>query len=283
MILAVVYVVSVVSSQPDLLNFKKGWMVKLDGPEQVNHFLTQNFCSLNLLYWLSSASFQWKKYWFVLSADSLRFYKDSIAEEVFSFCFNRIKIQSVSFKVMRSFFCPQASDLEGEIDLTKCYSVSEYQVQRNYGFQIHVRSWTQHTETAVSSAPTRRLTRCFYASDAERCLHAVGHDVWDTQELDPGSDEERTSGPRPWCDQVKSHLQNQKWPQRASVAGLIFRLFELLLFFYWFAPNTNWNIHLVLFHIRKNRNLHVSTLLLQLVISIIDYLFWWLTVFSIKY
>ncbi|TMS15601.1 Myosin phosphatase Rho-interacting protein [Larimichthys crocea] len=72
---------------PDLLNFKKGWMVKLDEHDQ------------------------WKKYWFVLSADSLRFYKDSLAEE--------------------------ASDLEGEIDLTKCFNVSEYQVQRNYGFQIH--------------------------------------------------------------------------------------------------------------------------------------------------
>uniref|UniRef100_A0A3P8TYX8 Myosin phosphatase Rho interacting protein n=1 Tax=Amphiprion percula TaxID=161767 RepID=A0A3P8TYX8_AMPPE len=72
---------------PDLLNFKKGWMVKLDEKEQ------------------------WKKYWFVLSTESLRYYKDSIAEE--------------------------ASDLEGEIDLTKCYNVSEYQVQRNYGFQIH--------------------------------------------------------------------------------------------------------------------------------------------------
>nr|XP_040046594.1 myosin phosphatase Rho-interacting protein-like [Gasterosteus aculeatus aculeatus] len=72
---------------PDLLNFKKGWMVKLDENEQ------------------------WKKYWFVLSMDSLRCYKDSVAEE--------------------------ASDLEGEIDLTRCYNVSEYQVQRNYGFQIH--------------------------------------------------------------------------------------------------------------------------------------------------
>uniref|UniRef100_A0A8C9Y2E5 Myosin phosphatase Rho interacting protein n=1 Tax=Sander lucioperca TaxID=283035 RepID=A0A8C9Y2E5_SANLU len=53
----------------------------------------------------------WKKYWFVLSTYSLRYYKDSIAEE--------------------------ASDLEGDIDLTKCHNVSEYQVQRNYGFQIH--------------------------------------------------------------------------------------------------------------------------------------------------
>uniref|UniRef100_A0A3Q4H3G7 Myosin phosphatase Rho interacting protein n=1 Tax=Neolamprologus brichardi TaxID=32507 RepID=A0A3Q4H3G7_NEOBR len=34
-------------------------------------------------------------------------------------------------------FSSQASDLEGEINLMKCYNVSEYQVQRNYGFQIH--------------------------------------------------------------------------------------------------------------------------------------------------
>ncbi|XP_017271675.1 myosin phosphatase Rho-interacting protein isoform X2 [Kryptolebias marmoratus] len=72
---------------PDLLNFKKGWMVKLD--EQG----------------------QWKKYWFVLTDHSLRYYKDSIAEE--------------------------ASDLDGEIDLSTCYNVTEYQAQRNYGFQIH--------------------------------------------------------------------------------------------------------------------------------------------------
>ncbi|KAJ8363758.1 hypothetical protein SKAU_G00125890 [Synaphobranchus kaupii] len=72
---------------PDLLNFKKGWMVKVD--EQG----------------------QWKKYWFVLTDHSLRYYKDSIAEE--------------------------ASDLDGEIDLTTCYNVTEYQVQRNYGFQIY--------------------------------------------------------------------------------------------------------------------------------------------------
>uniref|UniRef100_A0A8C9ZPK9 Myosin phosphatase Rho-interacting protein-like n=1 Tax=Sander lucioperca TaxID=283035 RepID=A0A8C9ZPK9_SANLU len=72
---------------PDLLNFKKGWMVKLDEQSQ------------------------WKKYWFVLTDHSLRYYKDSIAEE--------------------------ASDLDGEIDLSTCYNVTEYQAQRNYGFQIH--------------------------------------------------------------------------------------------------------------------------------------------------
>uniref|UniRef100_A0AAY5EBW2 PH domain-containing protein n=1 Tax=Electrophorus electricus TaxID=8005 RepID=A0AAY5EBW2_ELEEL len=75
------------SSQPDLLNFKKGWMTKLyeDGV--------------------------WKKHWFVLTDQSLRYYRDSIAEE--------------------------AADLDGEIDLSTCYDVTEFPVQRNYGFQIH--------------------------------------------------------------------------------------------------------------------------------------------------
>uniref|UniRef100_A0A671LH08 Myosin-2 heavy chain-like n=1 Tax=Sinocyclocheilus anshuiensis TaxID=1608454 RepID=A0A671LH08_9TELE len=75
-----------ISFQPDLLNFKKGWMTKLyeDG--------------------------LWKKHWFVLTDQSLRFYRDSIAEE--------------------------AADLDGEIDLSTCYDVTEFPVQRNYGFQI---------------------------------------------------------------------------------------------------------------------------------------------------
>uniref|UniRef100_A0A665TTM9 Myosin phosphatase Rho interacting protein n=1 Tax=Echeneis naucrates TaxID=173247 RepID=A0A665TTM9_ECHNA len=79
------------SLQPDLLNFKKGWMVKLDENDQ------------------------WKKYWFVLSADSLRYYKDSVTEE--------------------------ASDLEGEIDLTKCYNVSEYQVHQR--LSTHCQTYIQ--------------------------------------------------------------------------------------------------------------------------------------------
>ncbi|XP_062330543.1 myosin phosphatase Rho-interacting protein isoform X8 [Osmerus eperlanus] len=74
------------SMTPDLLNFKKGWMTKLyeDG--------------------------MWKKHWFVLTDQSLRYYKDSVAEE--------------------------AADLDGEIDLSTCYDVTEFPVQRNYGFQI---------------------------------------------------------------------------------------------------------------------------------------------------
>uniref|UniRef100_G1NIM2 TRIO and F-actin binding protein n=2 Tax=Meleagris gallopavo TaxID=9103 RepID=G1NIM2_MELGA len=74
---------------PDLLNFKKGWMSILDKPGE------------------------WKKHWFVLTDSSLRYYRDSNAEE--------------------------ADDLDGEIDLRSCTDVTEFAVQRNYGFQIHTK------------------------------------------------------------------------------------------------------------------------------------------------
>ncbi|XP_051994421.1 myosin phosphatase Rho-interacting protein [Xyrauchen texanus] len=74
---------------PDLLNFKKGWMSRLgeDG--------------------------KWRKHWFVLTDQTLRFYSDSLAEE--------------------------AADVDGEINLSTCYDVTDYPVQRNYGFQIHTK------------------------------------------------------------------------------------------------------------------------------------------------
>ncbi|XP_030336987.1 TRIO and F-actin-binding protein isoform X3 [Strigops habroptila] len=75
--------------EPDLLNFKKGWMSILDEPGE------------------------WKKHWFVLTDSSLRYYRDSNAEE--------------------------ADDLDGEIDLRSCTDVTEFAVQRNYGFQIHTK------------------------------------------------------------------------------------------------------------------------------------------------
>ncbi|XP_055663284.1 TRIO and F-actin-binding protein isoform X1 [Falco peregrinus] len=76
-------------NKPDLLNFKKGWMSILDEPGE------------------------WKKHWFVLTDSSLRYYRDSNAEE--------------------------ADDLDGEIDLRFCTDVTEFAVQRNYGFQIHTK------------------------------------------------------------------------------------------------------------------------------------------------
>lgn len=97
----------------------------------------------------------------------------------------------------------QASDLEGEIDLTKCYNVSEYQVQRNYGFQIHVRphnatSFTKETQLC------HLLINFVYFADTEGRLHTVSHDCRDTQELDPVSDEKCASISCSRCGQVKS-------------------------------------------------------------------------------
>uniref|UniRef100_A0A8C9ETE7 Myosin phosphatase Rho-interacting protein n=1 Tax=Pavo cristatus TaxID=9049 RepID=A0A8C9ETE7_PAVCR len=71
---------------------------------------------------------QWKKHWFVLTDQSLRYYRDSVAEE--------------------------AADLDGEIDLSTCYDVTEYPVQRNYGFQIHTKEG-EFTLSAMTSGIRR--------------------------------------------------------------------------------------------------------------------------------
>ncbi|XP_048651936.1 myosin phosphatase Rho-interacting protein isoform X14 [Marmota marmota marmota] len=92
------------SMTPDLLNFKKGWLTK------------------------QYEDSQWKKHWFVLADQSLRYYRDSVAEE--------------------------AADLDGEIDLSTCYDVTEYPVQRNYGFQIHTKEG-EFTLSAMTSGIRR--------------------------------------------------------------------------------------------------------------------------------
>ncbi|ERE67691.1 myosin phosphatase Rho-interacting protein [Cricetulus griseus] len=116
------------SMTPDLLNFKKGWLTKQyeDG--------------------------QWKKHWFVLADQSLRYYRDSMAEE--------------------------AADLDGEIDLSTCYNVTEYPVQRNYGFQIH----TKEGEFTLS-AMTSGIRRNWIQTIMKHVLPASAPDV--TRTSDP--------------------------------------------------------------------------------------------------
>ncbi|XP_057598160.1 TRIO and F-actin-binding protein isoform X1 [Hippopotamus amphibius kiboko] len=124
--------------RPDLLNFKKGWMSILDEPGE------------------------WKKHWFVLTDSSLKYYRDSTAEE--------------------------ADELDGEIDLRSCTDVTEYAVQRNYGFQIHTkdavytlsamtsgirRNWIEALRKTVrpTSAPdVTKLSDC----NKENTLHGYG-------------------------------------------------------------------------------------------------------------
>ncbi|KAL7379048.1 hypothetical protein ABVT39_022554 [Epinephelus coioides] len=83
------YVLMADVPKPDLLNFKKGWMSKLDD------------------------SGEWKKHWFVLTDAGLKYYRDSSAEE--------------------------KDDLDGEIDLKSCVKVCEFDVEKNYGFQVQTR------------------------------------------------------------------------------------------------------------------------------------------------
>ncbi|KAM8836342.1 myosin phosphatase Rho-interacting protein isoform 12-T13 [Spinachia spinachia] len=107
---------------PDLLNFKKGWMTKLydDG--------------------------MWKKHWFVLTDQSLRYYKDSIAEE--------------------------ASEVDGEIDLSTCYDVKEFPVQRNYGFQILCKE-----EACTLSAMTSGIRRNWIQAIMKNVRPTIAPDV----------------------------------------------------------------------------------------------------------
>ncbi|KAI1896259.1 hypothetical protein AGOR_G00092960 [Albula goreensis] len=110
------------SMTPDLLNFKKGWMTKLyeEG--------------------------LWKKHWFVLTDQSLRYYRDSIAEE--------------------------AADLDGEIDLSTCYDVTEFPVQRNYGFQIHTKE-----EVFTLSAMTSGIRRNWIQAIMKNVRPTIAPDV----------------------------------------------------------------------------------------------------------
>ncbi|XP_042166688.1 TRIO and F-actin-binding protein isoform X2 [Oncorhynchus tshawytscha] len=71
---------------------------------------------------------EWRRHWFVMRDAALSFYMDSEAEE--------------------------SDDLDGEIDLTTCMNVQDFDVEKNYGFQIH-------TKKAVFtlSASTSRIRR----------------------------------------------------------------------------------------------------------------------------
>ncbi|XP_054616722.1 TRIO and F-actin binding protein b isoform X2 [Dunckerocampus dactyliophorus] len=120
---------------PDLLNFKKGWMSKLD------------------------ESGEWKKHWFVLTDAGLKYYRDSSAEE--------------------------KDDLDGEIDLKSCVKVSEFDVEKNYGFQIQTRD-SSFTLSAMTAGIRRNwievLKKCIRPSSTPDL----------TQLPDSGSDKENS-------------------------------------------------------------------------------------------
>ncbi|XP_038043129.2 TRIO and F-actin-binding protein isoform X3 [Anas platyrhynchos] len=153
-------------NKPDLLNFKKGWMSILDEPGE------------------------WKKHWFVLTDSSLRYYRDSNAEE--------------------------ADDLDGEIDLRSCTDVTEFAVQRNYGFQIHTkdaiftlsamtsgirRNWIEALRKnvrPVSAPDVTKLSDCNKENALRNCVPARGSlraEEQQQQQQRPGSEGSTKSSP----------------------------------------------------------------------------------------
>ncbi|KAG7238440.1 hypothetical protein INR49_030947 [Caranx melampygus] len=102
---------------------------------------------------------KWRKHWFVLGDTSLRYYRDSEAEE--------------------------SDDLDGEIDLTSCVNVSDCDIERNYGLQIQ-------TKRAVFtlSAMTSRIRR-MWVKLLKQAIQNNAH------QSDTGSEKENSLSRRP--------------------------------------------------------------------------------------
>ncbi|XP_054460781.1 TRIO and F-actin-binding protein-like [Anoplopoma fimbria] len=71
------------------------------------------WCSLKGWMSILDEHGKWRKYWFVLGDTSLRYYRDADAEE--------------------------SDDLDGEINLISCVSVSDCDVEKNYGLKIQTK------------------------------------------------------------------------------------------------------------------------------------------------
>ncbi|XP_034394719.1 TRIO and F-actin binding protein b isoform X1 [Cyclopterus lumpus] len=95
--------------------------------------------------WMSKLheSGEWKKHWFVLTDAGLKYYRDSSAEE--------------------------KDDLDGEIDLKSCVKVCEFDVEKNYGFQVQTRE-AAHTLSAMTAGIRRNwievLKKCIRPSSS---------------------------------------------------------------------------------------------------------------------
>ncbi|TDH02620.1 hypothetical protein EPR50_G00154300 [Perca flavescens] len=158
---------------PDLLNFKKGWMSKLDN------------------------SGEWKKHWFVLTDAGLKYYRDSSAEE--------------------------KDDLDGEIDLKSCVKVCEFDVEKNYGFQVQTQE-AAHTLSAMTAGIRRNwievLKKCIRPSSSPDL----------TQLPDGSSDKENSNSRFPLSSRRPSsrHVDVQsETPTPASSAHRRFDYVEL--------------------------------------------------------
>uniref|UniRef100_A0A8C4MT51 PH domain-containing protein n=1 Tax=Equus asinus TaxID=9793 RepID=A0A8C4MT51_EQUAS len=154
----------------------------------------------------------WKKHWFVLTDSSLKYYRDSTAEE--------------------------ADELDGEIDLRSCTDVTEFAVQRNYGFQIHTkdavytlsamtsgirRNWIEALRKTVRPTSAPDVTK-LSDSNKENTLHGHGTQKGSLKAGEPrvgsevisrGGGLRKADGQRPSLDYVELSPLTQGSPQRA--------------------------------------------------------------------
>uniref|UniRef100_A0AAV2LME6 PH domain-containing protein n=1 Tax=Knipowitschia caucasica TaxID=637954 RepID=A0AAV2LME6_KNICA len=101
---------------------------------KMTYAITTDTVNLYVKAWLSflDEHGKWRKHWFVLGESSVRYYRDSEAEE--------------------------SEDPEGEIDLRSCLDVSDCDVQKNYGFQLHTKK-TVFTLSAMTSKIRRNWVK----------------------------------------------------------------------------------------------------------------------------
>ncbi|XP_045219599.2 TRIO and F-actin-binding protein isoform X3 [Macaca fascicularis] len=109
--------------RPDLLNFKKGWMSILDEPgEPPSPSLT------------TTSTSQWKKHWFVLTDSSLKYYRDSTAEEtkdaVYTLSAMTSGIRRNWIEALRKTVRPTSAP-----DVTKLSDCNKENTLHNYGTQ----------------------------------------------------------------------------------------------------------------------------------------------------
>uniref|UniRef100_A0AAQ5XBG3 PH domain-containing protein n=1 Tax=Amphiprion ocellaris TaxID=80972 RepID=A0AAQ5XBG3_AMPOC len=131
---------------------------------------------------------QWKKHWFVLTDQSLRYYKDSIAEE--------------------------ASEMDGEIDLSTCYDVKEFPVQRNYGFQILCKEGVC-TLSAMTSGIRRNWIQAIMKNVRPTIAPDVTRSIPD-EKIKSHSDVHRQPGSAPPSEPRKSRVRERRREGRSK-------------------------------------------------------------------
>ncbi|XP_026105147.1 TRIO and F-actin-binding protein-like isoform X1 [Carassius auratus] len=132
-------------------------------------------CKKGWMYMLDEDE-EWRKHWFVISDSGLRYYRDSVAEE--------------------------RDEADGEIYLRHCLRVEEFDADKNYGLQLHMRHGLV-TLSAMTSRIRRNWIdtlrrRISFRDSAESIRHPDNSDISDREDSDsqnapltphdPGSD-----------------------------------------------------------------------------------------------